>query len=92
MGKLFAETRINLEAFPENQVIPISDAQFTIGDLHGNALKLIWFLCRAGIMQLDKDPQEAKSKYQQLVSIYKTASKDLTNEKLTIFDQIIKVL
>jgi hypothetical protein len=58
--------------------------QITIGDLHGNAMKLMFMLVKHGIAtNIDE------ADYNRLVAIYKTPKKDLTKKHLDEFNQIL---
>lgn len=56
--------------------------QLTIGDLHGNALKLIYFLLRQNVLRLP-----APDDYAKLVAIYR--KNQLTAEDLACFEVIL---
>ena len=69
---------INLDVYPETLFLCEDNQSITIGDLHGNTLKLIYFLIQQGILILKNREQD----YEQLVKLYKefpdfTDSKDL---------------
>ena len=55
--------------------------QLTIGDLHGNALKLIYFLVRQNVITLDE------ADYNRIVNIYETET--LTKNLLREFSEIL---
>ena len=55
----------------------------TLGDLHGNALKLLFFLTYLGIFQINEEI------YKRLVHIYHTPTAALTQELLDEFDFIV---
>ena len=57
--------------------------QITIGDLHGNALKLMFMLVKQGIATI------APEQYQRLVSIYKMDISALTKAHLEAFNLIL---
>ena len=54
-----------------------------IGDLHGNAMKLIYLLLRFGIINMNPD------RYQRLMTLYNTPVNDLTLELLDEFEAIV---
>jgi len=58
--------------------------QITIGDLHGNAMKLMFMLIKHGIAT-----NISKEDYNRLVEIYKTPTKDLTKELLGKFNEVL---
>jgi hypothetical protein len=55
----------------------------SIGDMHGNALKLIYCLVEDGILSLDKDS------YDQLRDIYKTPVNKLSKPQILQFKELI---
>ncbi len=57
----------------------------TIGDLHGNAIKLIFLLVKHGIVT-----NMSNEDYNRLVEIYKTDVDSLTKEDLDEFNQIVQ--
>jgi len=61
-------------ADPENQL--------TMGDLHGNALKLVYFLYRQNVIDFDH--------YEEIINIYKKNIEELTKEDLDKFSRILK--
>lgn len=69
--------------YPPIRSYPGKNCQLTIGDLHGNALKLLYFLVREGI--LDMSPNH----YQMMVEIYQKNINALTKTDLTIFNKIL---
>lgn len=78
------EDKINLRIYPSyhNKLI----TQFTMGDLHGNAIKLIYTLVRNGICQLISD--EPQKIYSKLISIYESPE-PLSQENFFLFNHII---
>lgn len=77
---------IDIYQYPENppsELAVDAETQITLGDLHGNAIKLIHFLKMHHVMDIDKN------KFDQLVAIYKKSVEDLTEEDLTQFKDII---
>ena len=80
--------RERLEQLNENllQYPVASDMQnqtVVIGDLHGNAMKLIYLLLRFGIINMNPD------RYQRLMTLYNTPVNDLTLELLDEFEAIV---
>ena len=55
----------------------------SVGDLHGNALKLIYILVEEGILELDAE------RYNQLRDVYNTPVNQLTREQLELFQNNI---
>jgi len=78
--KKIIEELVDIDFHPP--LIPIAATNITIGDLHSNTIKLLFFLVRQGICAIsDKD-------YQRLVEIYKTSPHFLTKELLNEFNTI----
>lgn len=78
---------VNLNVYPKlkNDSFP-DGTEITLGDLHGNAQKLMYFLVKnnmAGISERD---------YGQFVKIYKTSPDQLTARDILIFNRIISSL
>ena len=71
---------------PQNLSLPDDVTSITIGDLHGNFLKLLYLLLAGGIVKLDAGD------YSQLVSIYDTLLDALTSEHIEKFDHILASL
>lgn len=71
----------NLDIFPT--ALDHNYTHVSLGDIHGNALKLIYTLIEEGFLKLDKD------QYEQLRDIYKTPTRDLTKEQIETFELII---
>ncbi|MHB1948183.1 MAG: Dot/Icm T4SS effector Wip [Gammaproteobacteria bacterium] len=69
---------------PLDSAHPADEAnQFTIGDLHGNALKLIYFLIRQNVITLDK------ALYNEFVTIYTRETSKLKAKDLERFEFIL---
>lgn len=78
--------QVNIDELPEldTQHQAKKGIQITIGDLHGNALKLMFMLIKHGIATNLKTTD-----YDKLVAIYKTNPDALTKEHLDEFNQIL---
>lgn len=64
-------------------------SELTIGDLHGNAIKLIYFLIRQGVMELPEKPPSSKQDiYQELTKLYLKA--ELTKQDINRFKSILQ--
>lgn len=76
---------LNLDEHPgiDSEHLPDSANQYTIGDLHGNALRLLHFLVLQNIMEISPE------NYAFLVKTYKKNVHELTAEDLTSFEAII---
>ncbi len=80
----FIEEEVNIYQFPSIDEVHKREPgiQITIGDLHGNAMKLMFMLIKHGIAtNIDEDD------YNKLAAIYQTTS--LTEEQLVKFDKIL---
>lgn len=74
---------VNLNDYPKKISHYGPDMEVTIGDLHGNALKLLYFLISNDVMRLsEKD-------YQRFVTIYKKSPIELTHKDIALFHTII---
>ncbi len=71
----------DLNQFP--QIKRQDSKHLSLGDLHGNALKLIYILIEEGVLELNKEHYEA------LKAIYNTETTYLTSEQLATFKDII---
>lgn len=70
MSHVFTEEGVDIYKHPEN--INETKGSLTIGDLHGNALKLLYFLLRHNIIALTgSDP---KKTYQDFVDLYERSA------------------
>lgn len=67
VAELINKKEIDIHKFP-TKIIP-SKGDLTIGDLHGNALKLIHFCLKHRIVKF-KDEVDAQAHYQELINIY----------------------
>lgn len=65
MAKKIINKYVNLLEYPEAQILQ-PQSILTFGDLHGNAIKLLFFLAESGILSL----KEGIYDYQRLVEIY----------------------
>nr|HAT8714173.1 hypothetical protein [Legionella jordanis] len=78
------QEEVNIFQFPKDIHPADPDFEITIGDLHGNAMKLMFMLVKQGITSNlnDKD-------YAQLVTIYEKSAERLTKTDLNEFNRII---
>lgn len=65
MAKTIINKYVNLFEYPEAQILQ-PQSILTFGDLHGNAVKLLFFLIESGILALKQERYD----YQRLVEIY----------------------
>lgn len=75
--------QVNLNSYPKKINIPAAGVEITIGDLHGNALKLLNFLMNNDVMHLPKED------YKLFAKIYHKDPTELTNKDLIIIQAII---
>lgn len=86
MSQAIHETKkVDLRKYPNKSSSARADAknQLTIGDLHGNALKLIYFLIKENVINI------SEKQYYELVKIYRTSLLELNAEHLSRFNQIL---
>jgi WipA-like, phosphatase domain len=88
---------VNLREGPRaDERYPIDDknSTVTIGDLHGNSLKLVWFLLRQNVIQLNpvKPFASAEEVYARLVEIYETPAENLSAKDIQDFNQILPAM
>lgn len=90
MTSLLVDECVCIDDFPrecDDAHRAVSGAQITIGDLHGNALKLIYTLVRHGIVtNLSED------RYNELVRIYKMNVDSITRDDIDQFNTLINYL
>ncbi|MCX7115598.1 MAG: hypothetical protein NTW08_06810 [Gammaproteobacteria bacterium] len=78
----------NLTHHPEHPITPNADFKnttLTLGDLHGNTMKLLTILIQEGILVLN-----SPSQYAVLYEIYNTPAAALTKAQLNTFASILK--
>lgn len=73
----------NLKHYPKKISNHQPGVEVTIGDLHGNALKLLYFLIRNDVVQLPK------TDYELFVSIYKKQPDQVTSKDLAMFHAVL---
>lgn len=73
----------NLKNFPQKIHEFDPGVEVTLGDLHGNALKLVYFLISNKVMEL------SKKDYKKLVRLYTLPTESLTTGDLNEFQEII---
>lgn len=86
MTQEYIQEQVDIYQLPVVDVTGKTDlsSQITIGDLHGNAIKLMFMLVKHGIVS-----NLSKHDYNRLVSIYKMDTQDLTKERLDEFNHIL---
>ncbi|MCZ6913710.1 MAG: hypothetical protein O7C59_03970 [Rickettsia endosymbiont of Ixodes persulcatus] len=88
MGLQLVTVTVDIYNFPVLDQIHRSDvSQLTIGDLHGNAIKLLYFLLKQGVVNniTEKD-------YIELVGIYRKDIFSIEKKDLALFNKIIDKL
>lgn len=83
MTYIFQSTRTCLDEHPPRARYDFEPTQVTIGDLHGNALKLIYFLCHEGVIDI------SDSAYLELRNIYNYPPANVELNHLLNIERII---
>lgn len=81
MTKNIISKIVNIDTYPK--VVQALGQEITLGDLHANAIKLIYFLVHHGICHI------SEKHYKRLVEIYKTPPWVLTKPMLDEYDSLI---
>lgn len=86
LRSLYRKEAVNIKQLPSlsKQYAAREDSQITIGDLHGNALKLMYFLVKHGIFK-----DVSNSDYQRFVALYDKNPDALTKQDLIWFKQFL---
>lgn len=74
---------VSLNNYPKKINKHAAGIEITIGDLHGNALKLIYFLINNNVVTLSKEH------YKELLNIYKKDLNQLSDKDLALFQEMI---
>jgi NADH:ubiquinone oxidoreductase subunit len=80
---------VDLNEYPFVNEQRDSTQKVTIGDIHGNTIKLLHFLIREGVLELDEDRALAEERYKELIRIY-AKSKKLKLKDVQKFEWILK--
>jgi hypothetical protein len=85
MSGMMISEKVNLDLYPEkNCEFPISpENQLTLGDLHGNALKLLHLLIRYNILDISREH------YRAISNVYYIEPEDITRYELDAFNSAI---
>lgn len=84
MSSIIKRNEVDLEVYPTKDSHEAhADNQLSIGDLHGNALKLIYFLIQQNVLDINE------ANYNKLVTLYKKDTDALTKGDLALFNQIL---
>lgn len=78
------DNEANLLEYPTDRISLNKNCQLTIGDLHGNALKLIYFLVRHNILNLNRE------NYHIIIEIYQKKTNEITKEDIIKFNTILE--
>ena len=78
-----APGKVDLNHFPEQCGEFKSGDDITIGDLHGNVMKLIFTLVKEGVIEL------SKADYKELLELYRTPIGDFYESDFKRFSEII---
>ena len=85
--KVIVQKMVNIYEKPSRETqLLVGTTQITIGDMHANAMKFIYFLVRNGIADISQDD------YKVLAQIYGKGTENLTATDLEIFNTIINEL
>lgn len=74
---------VDLTQYPQKIKHYEPDIEITIGDLHGNALKLLYFLISNDVVRM------SSKDYQRFVNIYKKSPRELSHKDMAIFHAIL---
>ncbi|MBX9585837.1 MAG: hypothetical protein K2X50_01135 [Gammaproteobacteria bacterium] len=85
MQPVLIEEVVDLRDHPEPSKMVEAVSSVTIGDLHGNALKLLYFLIREGVLSL-ADPNQ----YAEFVEIYCKSIDEITIQDIKAMRSIVK--
>lgn len=85
MSKRMIQEQVNIDIIPVKQKGNVA-TNICVGDLHGNAIKLLYFLVRHGICSI------SPTDYERLVQIYKTRQEDLNSDLIHEFNKIVSGL
>jgi len=85
--KVIVQKRVNIYEKPSRETqLLVGTTQITIGDMHANAMKFIYFLVRNGIADISQDD------YKILAQIYEKGTENLTAADIETFNTIINDL
>lgn len=76
-------SQVNLEQYPDQITVQDTGVEVTIGDLHGNSLKLLNFLIRNDVVKISRED------YKLFVKIYQKSPDDLSKKDLAFFQIIL---
>jgi hypothetical protein len=80
----YEEEEVDLSRFPTNISKLSKGDEVTIGDLHGNTIKGVWFLLKEGVIEMDV------ADYDALYLIYSKDITAITDKDLNDFKRILK--
>jgi hypothetical protein len=83
---LLSYNNVNINEYPK-QIESPTNQQLTIGDLHGNTMKLMYFLIQQGIVT-----NFTAKDYQKMFTIYEKQAKSLEKEDIKKYDNLVKKL
>lgn len=84
-GYKFVDPSANVLSYPEKRSFGLGEIrQFNLGDLHGNALKLVYFLISEELASCDKQD------FESLAKLYQKQPGDVTKEDLKLFCHLIE--
>lgn len=86
--ELIEESQVSLYRYPKiDEEHHIPHSEFTFGDLHGNTIKFLFILIKQGIVS---DLNEIQ--YYKLLTIYNKSTRQLTQEDIQEFKEIIQAM
>lgn len=87
LNSLHQSQLVNIEQFPNLDANYVFDegAQLTLGDLHGNALKLLYTLVRHGVIA-----NISKQDYRDFVRLYNKTANEISAQDLKWFNKFIR--
>jgi hypothetical protein len=85
MQPILIEENVDLRQYPDLSERVGAVSSVTLGDLHGNALKLLYFLIREGVLSLAE-----KNQYADFLDIYSKNVDELSLEDIKAMRSIVK--
>lgn len=82
MAYLITDT-VDIYEYPRKKAVLNNGAKVIFGDLHGNSIKLLFFVVHEGILNIDPDD------YRRLIEIYTIPVEIITADELQEFNKII---
>ncbi len=82
---IYLEENVSINEYPKPDILYKADknAEFTIGDLNGNALNLLYVIVRHGLFTF------SESNYQEFVKLYLRSKDGLTKQDIELLNQLL---